>query len=386
MATPLSSNDQTFTRARFLKHSACALGTLAWLHSTPRSLAQVSASPLPVEGTHHAERPTERYDLREFVRWIETELEPAVRIHGPAGNYAREWGGTTAELYGTADMACILYSIGKLNPTEDERAEWAAAFARFQEPKTGFLLEKAPTHSPLHNTAFALAAMQLLELRPNHPLVLSPEYHEIKTYLAGLDWKTKVYGESHKGAGLGSIFALVPELNSPRWFEDYFSFCDHLFDPNNGLMGQDKPATGDFDQIGGTFHYAFLYQAFNRSMPFPEKRIDTILGLQQPDGYWEAKNHLWLTLDAIYLLTRTLRQHSHRREDVTACIRRTMDALMRDVFSSEGRKTTFVSNKLGVHLVTAAISIVAEVQNFLGADQVVTSWPVRLVLDRRPFI
>jgi|GEM_PF-2484151 len=385
MATPfppLPPGDANYTRAQFLRQSAGALGAFAYLTAVPAGIGQVTT---PTPPFTERNGPGSKYDLREFVSWIENELEPAVRVKGPAGSYARELGGKTSELYGTADMACILYSIGKLHPTEEERTQWAESFNVFQDPKTGFLLEKDPSHPPLHNTAFALAAMQLLELRPKHPLVLAPEYHEIKTYLKSLDWKTKVYPESHKGAGIGSIFTLVPELHSPPWFEAYFSVCDGLFDPHNGLMGEEKPASGDFDQVGGTFHYAFLYQAFNRPMPYPEKRIDTVLGLQQPDGYWNEKNHLWLTLDAIYLLTRTLRQKPYRRDEVVACVERTMDALMRDVFSPEGRKKTFV-NKLGVHSVTAAISIVAEAQNFLGADRVLTEWPVRLVLDRRPFI
>lgn len=374
-----------FTRAQFLQRGACTLSALALLRATSvrgetPAPTERSSSPSPQRTAS-----TQPYDLREFVNWIETELEPAVRLPGPAGNYAREFGGQIAELYGVSDMACILSTIGKLNPSEKERAEWASVFETFQDPATGFLIEKQPSHSPLHNTAFALAAMQLLELRPKLPITLGPEYHDIRTFLGTLDWKTKVYPESHKGAGIGSIFTLVPSLHSEKWFADYFSTCDSLFDPKNGLMGKEKPAAGDFDQIGGTFHYAFLYHAFNRQMPFPQQRIDAILGLQQPDGYWEAKNHLWLTLDAIYLLTRTLRQLSHRREEIVTAVRKSMDALMRDVFSPAGRKQAF-TGRLAVHSVTAAISTAAEVQNFLGADQVETPWPLRLVLDRRPFI
>ena len=44
------------------------------------------------------------------------------------------------------------------------------------------------------------------------------------------------------------------------------------------------------------------------------------------------------------------------------------------------------TGRLAVHSVTAAISIAAEAQQFLGADQVITDWPLKLVLDRRPFI
>ena len=92
-----------------------------------------------------------------------------------------------------------------------------------------------------------------------------------------------------------------------------------------------------------------------------------------------------MTLDAIYLMTRTLRQNPHRFDDVRNCVRRVMGILMNDVFSAEGRKKTFTGN-LAVHSVTAAISIAAEAQQFLGAQEVVTERPLRLVLDRRPFI
>jgi hypothetical protein len=87
----------------------------------------------------------------------------------------------------------------------------------------------------------------------------------------------------------------------------------------------------------------------------------------------------------IYLMTRTLRYCEHRLEDVRNSVRRIMDVLERDVFSPEGRKQTF-SKHDGVHSLTAAISIVAEAQQFLGASEVVTDWPLKLVLDRRPFI
>jgi hypothetical protein len=150
-------------------------------------------------------------------------------------------------------------------------------------------------------------------------------------------------------------------------------------------MGKEKPPGGDSDQIGGTFHYSFLYQNFNRHMPYPEPRIDSVIRLQLPDGYWMTTNHLWMTLDAIFLMTRTLRHSPHRFDDVRNVVRRVMGILMRDVFSAGGRKQTF-TGRLAVHSVTAAISIAAEAQQFLGAQEVVTERPLKLVLDRRPFI
>lgn len=327
-----------------------------------------------------------RYDFRDFVNWIRFEFEPSIRLPGGAGRYPRKVGQTELALYGVADMACSLYTIGALHPSRSERAQWADAFDLFQIPETGWFLEKEPrTLSPQHNTAFALGAMELLEISPRFEVKPQSEYSNIRAYLATLNWRTGVYSDSHKGAGVGSVYALVPTLRSTEWFHEYFATCDSLFDRNNGLMGQGKPAAGDSDQIGGTFHYSFLYQYFNLRMPFPEKRIDTILRLQQPDGYWSKDNHLWLTLDAIYLMTRTLRHTEYRAGDVRACLRRTLTALEKDVYAPAARKQMF-STDGGVHLLTAAISIVAEAQQFLGRQEVVTDWPLKLVLDRRPFI
>ncbi len=326
------------------------------------------------------------YDLREFVKWVVEEFEPSVRVAGGAGSYARTPGGTSIELYGISDMACILYTLGLLHPTEKERSEWAAGFQTFQVAGTGMLVEKAnPTHPPLHNTAFALAAMELLELRPELPVRMGAEHQHPREFLNALDWKKRVYPDSHKGAGMGAIFALVPELGTPAWFAEYFAACDELFDPNNGLMGKEKPKGGDSDQVGGTFHYSFLYNAFNRRMPYPERRIDAVLGLQGADGYWDKTNRTWLTLDAVYLLTRTVRFTPYRVADVEKMVRGLMDILMDDLYSVAGRKKVY-TGRLAVHSLTCAISIAAEAQQFLGAEVVVTERPLRLVLDRRPFI
>ncbi len=371
-------NSHHSTRAEFLRRTAQGLGAATLLSALPGKSFAADPAPKPMP-------PDSPFDLREFVHWITAEFEPSVRLPGGAGQYARSPGQTTTELYGVADMACIFHALDALRPTERERAEWAAAFQAFQHPDTGWLIEKSPTHAPLHNTAFALAAMRLLDLAPQHPVKMGPEYADIRAFLGTLDWRKAVYTESHKGAGIGSIYALVPALGTKEWFAEYFAVCDRLFDPNNGLMGVDKPRDGDSDQIGGTFHYSFLYSHFNRHPPFPDQRIDTVLRLQQPDGYWMPDNHLWMTLDAIYLMTRTLRYTTHRFDDVRACVRRVMGILMREVYSAGGRRNTFVG-RLAVHSVTAAISIAAEAQQFLGAQEVVTDRPLRLVLDRRPFI
>lgn len=367
------------SRAEFLHHGALGLGLVATSALAPArllaapSMTPASASPSPV------------FDLREFERWVIHEFEPSVRRAGGAGHYARAPDQTDVELYGVADMACVLHTLGLLRPSLAERAEWAAAFAPFQREEDGWLREKNPSHGPMHNLAFGLAGMELLDLKPARPVRMAPEHADPRAYLATLDWKTRVYPESHQGAGIGAVYALLPELGGAAWMDAYFSACDDLFDPNNGLMGRDKPAGGDFDAIGGTFHYVFLYHHFNRRAPFPRERIDAVLGNVQPNGYWRDDNKLWLSFDALYLLTRTLRYCPHRYEDVVACARQVMTNAVRDIFSPEGRAQTF-SKRVTTHSVAAALCLAAEAQLFLGSHEVVTERPLRLVLDRRPFI
>ncbi len=323
------------------------------------------------------------YDMREFIEWIGATFAPSIKLGGGAGHYARQPGGPL-ELYGISDMACVLYTVGKLRPTDEQRREWGSAFESFQVAETGWFLEKSPSHPPLHNLAFALGAMELLDLKPERPVVLGAEYADIERFLGTLDWKANVYKESHKGAGIAAARTLLRDVDG-SWFERYFAVCDGLLDPRNGMLGKEKPAGGDFDQIGGTFHYFFLYNYFNRRMGFPEQRIDAILGLQRPDGHWDASNRTWLTLDGIYLLTRTLRHAPHRVADVHAAMHRVMGTLMQEMYAPAARKVAF-GGKLPGHTLTCAVSILAEMQQFFGSDVVVTDWPLKLVLDRRPFI
>jgi len=329
------------------------------------------------------------WDLRDFVRWIVEEFEPAARVAGVRGRYARKIGAADIELYGIADMACVLHTLGALRPDAAALREWRDGFYALSDEATGYILERAPTHGRLHNTAFALAAMNLLGIPPRHPLRFAGQYAtqaQLLTFLNALDWQHGVYRDSHDGAGLASCLALVSDTVPAAWFDCYFDRLDELLDPANGMLGIGKPAGGDCDQVGGTFHYAFVYEYFHRRMPHPEARIAAVLGLQQANGEWLAANPWWLTLDAMYLATRAARHCQRRVDDVSRCVRRVVALCHERVSSPADRRRYFAEADLGVHTLTAAISIFAEAQQFLGAHEVVTDWPLQLVLDRRPFI
>ncbi len=328
------------------------------------------------------------YDLRPFVGWIREKFEPSVRVGGRRGSYARSVGDEEMELYGIADMADILYAIGDLHPDEEELGVWRDGFYSLSDPETGYIHEKSFSHGIVHNMAFALGAMHLLGIPVLHPLKFAEAYksrEDMTRFLDEIDWENGVYGGSHGGAGLASILAMVPGTVPPEWFDWYFEYLDGMFDPGSGLMGRNKPPGGDTDQIGGTFHYHFLYEYFHRNMPYPDARVDAVLALQRDCGDWQEGNAWWMTLDALYLLTRTVCDTHYRIDDVRAAVRRMMVLCLERVMDPNLRHEYF-GGHFAVHSLNAAVCTFAEAQRFLGSPEVLTELPLQQILDRRPFI
>jgi hypothetical protein len=158
-------------------------------------------------------------------------------------------------------------------------------------------------------------------------------------------------------------------------------------DPVNGMVGVGKPRGGDGDQIGGTLHFDFFWQSLERRLPYATERALAILGLQQPSGLWDESNPWWLTFDACYMLGRTTPDVSddlaERARDAVA---RALAVLAKRAGDDAARGEDFVEPWIGAHMLTGALSFFAYAQQLLGRDSVVTAAPLKLVLDRRPYI
>lgn len=336
------------------------------------------------------------YDLSELVAWVLKELEPAVRVGRTAGQYASHVGGKEAALYGNADMACILYTLDALHPSPKQRAEWMRGLQSFQDPGSGYFIAKTALLGKIHNTAFCVAAMKLFDERPSvptrllHPLrfadlFASPE--QMGAYVRALDWQNAVYPSGEDVIGLAATFFNVKGMVKPSWFRALMDYFDKsLFDPNNGMVGRGKPPQGDLDQIGGTFHFAFFWPLFDRQMPSPQARVDAILGLQRPGGLWTPSNPWWLTFDSVYMLADAASRSSYRRSDVRAAIEAAVGVCYERAMEPATREEAFCTPELGVHTLNGTLSLFAVAQRFLGREAILSPRPLRLVLDRRPYI
>ncbi|MGA2837305.1 MAG: hypothetical protein ABSF84_11985 [Acidimicrobiales bacterium] len=327
------------------------------------------------------------HDLRPLVDWVAEDFEPSVRVGPAPGSYAAVSGGPPS-LYGSTDMLCVRSTLGAPQLTDAEASAWAAVINDHQDPDTGYFLEAGPaSHVELHVTAYCVAALALLDECPRWPLAFAEPWvtpEGITGFLASLDWKDWVYLESHRGAGLGSLAFNVPDLVTTGWWPAYFGGLERHLDPANGMFGDGKPPGGDLDQIGGTFHYAFAYESAGRPLPHAAQRVEAVLGLQRDDGLWDPANPFWLTLDAVYLLSRAMDHEGVDDGRCAAAIRAALDGLA-PALTPSGRTAAF-GQGLGTHSLVAVLSTFAEAQKRLGSDEIVTAIPLEIVLDRRPFI
>lgn len=330
-----------------------------------------------------------RHDLTGFVQFL----------HGWLAGYALGTGGytrhrhrpgydsTQPDAYGTAGAANILYMLGELPGGAAERASWVRSLQGFQDPQTGVFVDA--THSDHHTTAHCAAALELFEARPAHSLAFLHEladHDRLREFLDQLDW-TRPWPASHDAAGAASALAITGEVD-PSWFAAYFDWFDSEADPTTGLWRRDRMLPVDqwpglFANLGGSFHYHFVYDYFRQPWPYPDRLIDTCLTLLHDSAGSFAETEIgFRDIDLVFCLSRARRQTAHRFDEVGTALSIMVDrvaALLAD-------PDYLASEQLDdVHTTFGAVCTVAELQRAVPGS-IGTPVPLRLVLDRRPFI
>lgn len=331
----------------------------------------------------------ELYDITPFIDALPAGLE-AHRIGTEPGQYAR-YTHTRPELartpnpYGSADAANILYTINRMPRDPAERAGWVRTLQDFQDPMTGEFRE--PTHATEHVTAHVIAALELFDAQPKYPLAyLHPllDKAALFRFLDQLDWNNP-WATSHKPAGIAASF-LNAEAAPPEWFDWFFEWFSLNADPASGLWRKgDVPPAGrrPFDSVGGAFHIHFLYDALRQPWPCPERVIDYVLEVQRPSGLFLGDDFFdFPDIDGVYCISRALRQCGHRDNDCREALRRTLDRCCQLILDGKVLDHPRFDD---LHVAFGTMCCLAELQQALPG-MLRTPRPLRLVLDRRPFI
>lgn len=348
------------------------------------------------------------YDLRRLIHDFETII--ANHSLGKPGAYRRwNWQPASATQsgkpdparlsadqrdlginpYGCADAANILYTIGCFPSDPVERQGWIETLQSLQNPQSGLFVES--THHPIHTTAHCIAALELFDARPLHPLnELSDLRHPDKmtAFLDNLNWKGSPWTESHKGAGLYAALVLAGEVDL-EWQERYFAWLWDQADPQTGFWrkGMVEPVpTGEvstiFPHLAGSFHYLFNHEYARKPLRYPAAVIDTCLDLFYQGEYPLGNRIGFAEIDWVFCITRALRQSGHRFGDARRALLEFSDRFIPYLLSLDTASDDGLND---LHSLFGTACALAELQTALPG-LLLTERPLKLVLDRRPFI
>lgn len=287
--------------------------------------------------------------------------------------------------YGCADAANILYTIGDFAKEPAERAEWVKALRNMQNPETGLFYED--THHPIHTTAHCLAALELFDAQPLYPLNGLMKYldkEELYRFLDSLNWEGEPWPQSHRGAGLFAAMAITNTC-SLSWKRDYFAYFAEKADPETGLGLKGRHGSAPMcHQLYGWFHYFFNHEYAHMPIPHPEKLIDTCIDLYKNGGLTERFGKMigFMEIDWVFAMNRAARLTPHRFFEVKALLRDFAKKYF-DYLNHVDTETDDLFNDL--HSLFGAVCAIAELQIALPGE-IETEIPLKIVLDRRPFI
>lgn len=287
--------------------------------------------------------------------------------------------------YGCADAANILYTIGKFEKDPEKRKKWVDALCSLQDEKTGLFSEE--THHFIHTTAHCTAALELFDARPLYPFYALEKYKTkegLYELLDGLNWENNPWPQSHQGAGIYAAFSITDSVG-PEWKKWYFDWFWENASEEIGFWKKGvKRNAPIFAYMAGGFHYMFNHEDAKMPYRYPEKIIDTCLDmyynnlLRADFGRYVG----FLEIDWVYSLTRASRQTAHRFDDVKKAIRDFAFPYL-EWLDSLDYKTDELFNDL--HMLFGAVCCLAELQSALPGE-IETDKPLKIVLNRRPFI
>jgi hypothetical protein len=335
-----------------------------------------------------------QFDLEPFIENVRQSVKDHA-IDPSQGSY-RRWlrmnSNPTCHLedsgYGSADAANILFTIGEFAPTAEQSTVWVEHLQNFQDPETGLFREPC-MNNPIHSTAFLAATLELFHAAPQYPLYKLLPYldtEKLADFLQHLDWAGNPWAQSHHGAGLFAAFANTG-IATPAWKRAYFDWLNSHLDPEYPLSPVQAVQSGkamEAHHLFGWFNYMFNMEYAHKPLKYPERLIDTCIELCDTDTLDKPFGKFigFREIDWVYALNRAMRQSPHRFYEAKERLRDFAGKFVAYLASLD-YETDDRANDL--HMLFGTVCALAELQSALPGE-VVSTRPLRLVLDRRPFI
>ena len=288
--------------------------------------------------------------------------------------------------YGCADAMNILYTINKF-PTGEHRQQCLDALLSLQHEDTGLFVEE--THHPIHTTAHCVASIELFDAVPKHEMTALKQYFTkdgLKGLIDSLHWVTNPWPESHQGAGIYVVGVLCNYVDLD-WQRFYFDYIYDNTDPEWGMSRKgciDEKVIPAYAHLNGWFLYMFIMQYAKKPLKYPAKLIDTCLHLYNEKKLHPTFAHFigFSEIDWVFAINRASRQSAHRFDEVKEAITSFAHEFVEYLDTLDFETDDGVND---LHMLFGAVCALAEMQAAIPG-LVETTRPLRLVLDRRPFI
>ncbi len=327
------------------------------------------------------------YDFTRFEREYLTKWYEQFRSGEGIGEFSWKIGGPTS-LYGTTDMLISTFILDDLLLHDEQRDEWAEVINRFQDPKSGWYKKSYTMHYKEHTSAYAVAALELIDRKPKYPFVwkegILKSKKSMEKWISG-DWRmlwSIIWPGSHVISGVPAMLAMTKQADE-EFFNWYFEWLDEQADPNSGFYLRGIPhrlgiiREPTMHELGGAFHMYYVYEWFNRKWPYPEKVVDQCIRLQHENGFWDKDVTYCIDLDGLYSMIRSSRNANwYRKDDVKQAVCRYLENASRTLNDEE-----FVfKNYTNSHILTGALAAIAECQKWFP-ELVKTAQPWKQSLD-----
>ena len=309
------------------------------------------------------------------------------------GVYKRFINDEGADPYGCADAANILYTIGRFPKDAEERKAFVDALRAMQDPETGMFKEiyerpNIHVHDTIHTTAHCMAAIELFDETPLYPAKALEQYvtpEKFHEFMESVDWVGAPWADSHKPAGL-FVALNLGGTDCKEFNKMYFKWMWDNADPDTGLWrkGCQDGTMSLWHHMGGTFHYLFNHEWAHMPIRYPDKLIDSCIYMygniegSQPYKTFKQGTSSFIQVDWVYCITRAMQQTPHRFHDAMA----TLEDFAETYIEAWNNKN-FANVEL--HGLFGALCCLTELQRALRG-KIYTETPLKLVLDRRPFI
>lgn len=308
------------------------------------------------------------------------------------GRYNRHAGGKSDGAgdnpYGCADAANILYTIEAFPRDAETRRAFVDALSGIQHADG---LWREDTHHPIHTTAHCIAALELFDASPALPLVALAELRDprrMEAFLDALPWREDPWRASHQGAGLHTALTLSGEATR-AWRDAYIAWLARNADPETGFWRQGAMGPVEhagthtlFPHLAGSFHYLFALQYEREPLAYPAAMIDSCLALFAENEFPLGRTVGFAEIDWVFCLNRAGRQSPHRFEERTEALESFARIYVDYLRALDLAEEPAIRD---LHALFGVICALAELQIALPGF-IRTERPLRLVLDRRPFI